>query len=541
MRKYQYFILLAFTCLTVYFSNLNMLPVNIMEARNFITAREMVDDGNWLLTTLNGEPRYEKPPLPTWLTAVSGMVFGFDNQAGLRLPASLITIVLLLLFYKLSERITKDMEVGLIASLVLATSFYMVFAGRNGQWDIFTHGFMMIGIYSLYKLFTQKTKRYSFALLAGLGIGASFMSKGPVSFYALLLPFLIAYGFVLKGKEIRNRIGPLLVVLLVSVIVSGWWYGYVYWKDAEHLLAITGEETDNWTSYNIRPFYYYWSFFTQSGIWTIPAFISLLYPYLKDRVTNKKVYTFSLLWTLASVVLLSIIPEKKSRYLLPVLIPLALNISFYIQYLIHNFKDISSTLEKIPIYLHFGLVGLIGIAFSFGGYLYLQDKVDGFWVWYCLLAIALLGFGIFILKNLFQKNIRWAFYYTVLFVCSILIFGLPMTNTLLHNENYQSISALKETAPVKDLNIYEYNEFSPEIVWNYKAPTPVLKSKVKLELPSEETFGVLVRDQALENFEQDFQGFSVEKLGEVDMNATSPGSRSHRKRLVRTLYKISRK
>ncbi|HNQ27790.1 MAG TPA: glycosyltransferase, partial [Aquaticitalea sp.] len=43
------------------------IPVSIMEARNFITAREMVDDGNWLLTTMNGEARYEKPPLPTWL------------------------------------------------------------------------------------------------------------------------------------------------------------------------------------------------------------------------------------------------------------------------------------------------------------------------------------------------------------------------------------------------------------------------------------------------------------------------------------------
>lgn len=44
------------------------LPVSIMEARNFITAREMITDGNWLLTTMNGLPRYEKPPLPTWLT-----------------------------------------------------------------------------------------------------------------------------------------------------------------------------------------------------------------------------------------------------------------------------------------------------------------------------------------------------------------------------------------------------------------------------------------------------------------------------------------
>jgi 4-amino-4-deoxy-L-arabinose transferase-like glycosyltransferase len=55
------------------------LPVSIMEARNFITAREMITDGNWLLTTMNGLARYEKPPLPTWLTAVSGLLFGIKN------------------------------------------------------------------------------------------------------------------------------------------------------------------------------------------------------------------------------------------------------------------------------------------------------------------------------------------------------------------------------------------------------------------------------------------------------------------------------
>ena len=48
---------------------LNTVQVSIMEARHFISAHEMVADGHWLLTTMNGEPRYEKPPLPTWLSA----------------------------------------------------------------------------------------------------------------------------------------------------------------------------------------------------------------------------------------------------------------------------------------------------------------------------------------------------------------------------------------------------------------------------------------------------------------------------------------
>ncbi|MGB2683418.1 MAG: glycosyltransferase, partial [Olleya sp.] len=38
--------------------NLETIQVTIMEARNFITAREMLLDDHWILTTMNGEARY---------------------------------------------------------------------------------------------------------------------------------------------------------------------------------------------------------------------------------------------------------------------------------------------------------------------------------------------------------------------------------------------------------------------------------------------------------------------------------------------------
>ena len=175
-------------------------------------------------------------------------------------------------------------------------------------------------------------------MLAGLFFGCSFLSKGPVSFYALLLPFLISFGIVYRYKDFKSRILPTLVFILVAIIVSSWWHFYTLMFDKEAVLEITKNETSNWTSYETKPFYYYWSFFTQSGLWTIPAFIALLYPYLKSRVFDKKAYLFTFLWTIGSVILLSIIPEKKSRYLLPVLIPLALNTGFYIEYLIRSFS-----------------------------------------------------------------------------------------------------------------------------------------------------------------------------------------------------------
>ncbi|MDF1516551.1 MAG: glycosyltransferase, partial [Lutibacter sp.] len=68
--------LLSGVVLLMLLIHLEVPNITIMEARNFITAREMVQDDNWLLTTMNGETRYQKPPLPTWLTAVSGILIG---------------------------------------------------------------------------------------------------------------------------------------------------------------------------------------------------------------------------------------------------------------------------------------------------------------------------------------------------------------------------------------------------------------------------------------------------------------------------------
>ena len=51
------------------FAHRDVIGVDIMEARNLITAREMIETGRWLVPTLHGEPRLAKPPLPTWLTA----------------------------------------------------------------------------------------------------------------------------------------------------------------------------------------------------------------------------------------------------------------------------------------------------------------------------------------------------------------------------------------------------------------------------------------------------------------------------------------
>lgn len=536
IEKYPIAIIIL-VCIGIFLFNLDVIYVNIMEARNFISAREMLLNENWLLPTMNDVARYEKPPLPTWLTALSAYLFGVHNLWALRLPAALICIVLILAYYKLVIEFFKKKNLAFYTALILATSFYIIFSGRNGQWDIFAHGFMVLSIFFLLRILHQSNKRVLYALGSGVFFGCAFLSKGPVSPYVLWLPFIIAYLATYKKRLSKRHILPMLLTLIIGLCVGLSWYGYVRIEDPANYLKITGEETGNWSSYNIRPFYYYWSFFTQSGIWTIPSFIALLYPYLKNKVSDPKAYTFSFIWTISSVVLLSIIPEKKSRYLLPVLIPMALNTAFYIEYLIARFKNLKRS-EKLPVYFNFGLIGFIGISFPTAGFLYFRDNLKGFYANFTLCAVLLFLSGLLILIALKKQQIKKVFLLTIAFTWVILTAGFPLTKALYINPNFNNISNLKP-----DVKLYSYGEVTPESLWHLGYSVPDIIYSGPLETPQENRFGILVTPENTSEFKRIFATeYHIELADTFDINYTaSPQLSAYKDRLITYYFILEKK
>ena len=520
--------------------NIDAIDVTIMEARNFITAREMIADGNWLLTTMNGEPRYQKPPLPSWLTAISALIFGLKNIFALRLPGLLMVAVTGIASYLLSLKLLNNKAHALINAFITITSFYVIGIVIEAPWDIFTHGFMLVAILHLFQLFEKNTNYWKHTLIAGVFFGLSILSKGPISLYALLLPFLLAYGFSYKFKHFKTKAFSMFSFIIIAIVIGGWWYLYVRLEDPITFTAITSKETGNWGSYNVRPFYYYWSFFTQSGLWTIPAFIALLYPYMKSRVCNLKAYRFSFYWTIFAVILLSIIPEKKSRYLMPVLIPMAINTGFYIEYLIRRFKDIKDKKETIPVYFNFGLIACIGILFpviGFGIGPFLAGKI----LWWLLLAsVLLMSIGILIIINLKRKQIKQVFYLSAAFMAAALISVLPLS-AIQNQAGYNPISNLKLELNKENIPVYSLNGIAPEMIWQFGAKISQIKTDTTYNFPKETKFAVL--SKALTNEELVFlkESFVIDTKEVYDLNRKADGERGHKKRLMSHLYLFTRK
>lgn len=513
--------------------NLNSAVLTIMEARNFITAREMVLDGNWILTTMNGNPRYEKPPLPTWLTAISGILFGMKSLFALRLPAALLVAFSGVFMYLFAKKLTKDQILSTIIGFIFITSFYIIGIINEAPWDIFTHGFMIAAIYFLFRFFETNTDVWKNAIFAGILSGLSLMSKGPVSLYALLLPFIISYAIIFKFKHFKVKILPLLSFIILMLAIGGWWFMYVRMVDDEAFIEIAKQETSRWGSYNVRPFYYYWSFFVQSGIWAILALIALIYPYVIKRISNKKLYKFTFLWTIITLVLLSIIPEKKPRYLVPILFPLAINTGLYVNYLIQGFKGFKSKRDSFPAYFNFGLFGLLGFAIPIAGFIILKNKLDGLWIPFGLLSISLLAIGLFIFKNLSEKNIKNAFYGQVLFMLAVLVFGMPLSKSFQDITSFKNISDLKnEFETEQNIKSYALNGLTPELLWYYGSTI----EEITTTLPEEDRFGILVQKIDEEKFKQLTKAYKVELIEEYDLNYF----KKKRIRLERDYYLITK-
>lgn len=518
--------------------HLDVPNVTIMEARNFITAREMIHDNNWLLTTMNGEARYQKPPLPTWLTAISGLLFGVESLFALRLPSALMVLFLGIFSYYFSLKLQFSKKHSLNNSLILITSFYVFGIINEAPWDIFAHGFMFAGLYYLFQFFESKQSEWKKAILAAIFIGLSIMSKGPVSLFAVFLPFLISYGVVFKFKNFKQRLVPFILCVLLFLAIGSWWFVYVRIADTQAFLEIATRETGNWSSYNVKPFYYYWSFFTQSGLWTIPAFIGLLYPYLIKRITDKKAYKFTFWWTIIAVILLSSIPEKKARYLMPALIPLALNTGFYIEYLMQEFSKLTSKKETIPVYFNFGLIAVIAIILPMALYVILKDNFNTYFLNYILTSVASLIIGVLILFNLAKKKFKTVFYLTVVFMVSLFLFGLPISKVLNKNDDFKAINTLYSIEKKQQIKIYSIGEITPELLWDYNGILKDIYKNEALIIPSEENFGILIMNEDVKKITTQLSEKYHLKLTETyNLNVGS----KNKQRLIRQLYLVSKK
>lgn len=469
-RKYFFVVLLVFV---TFFVNNSAIPTDIMESRNIVTAREMVDDSNWLVPTMNGELRLEKPPLPTWIAAVVEYLCP-QSLSAQRLAAGVMGVVWTFFLFLLVKFFTRDIDFSLLTMMVFLTMYQVVLMGRTATWDIYCHAFMMGAIYFLVRGFAADAHyQWRWFPMAGVFMGLSFLSKGPVAFYALLLPALIA-GLCYKKPAIKDRLGGIALMILVAVIIGGWWYAYLLAFEPKAMETVMVKESGNWASHNIRPWYYYWRFFTETGIWTVLMAAGLFFPYWKSRLKQPRIYGFFIVWTYSALVLLSIMPEKKMRYLLPMMAPCAVCVAYMLTTCARGNGKIETALYRANGYL-IGLFSIVaGLLIAITGILHNELNT----IFSCTLFI---GAGIWIV---FSTRNRQAFDLIVGVSVMFMIvecFCLSAIGGLFSNPYRHSIGHVSEVKAVNKVPFYhpESEEMRIELV--YEADRKILPLNVKSE------------------------------------------------------------
>lgn len=349
MKSRNTIFLLIIFCITTFFVNRSALPTDIMESRNIVTAREIVSDGNWLLPTMNGELRLEKPPLPTWVAGLMEMVAP-NNLSVQRFAPAVMGLIWTLFLFLTAKYLTRRNDFAVNTVLVFLTLYNVVLMGRSATWDIYCHSFMMGAIYFFLRGFYDDdhgfyeedqgfyyegplhTHKWRWFLLAGLFMGLSFESKGPVSFYALLLPFILTV-ILLRKPRMKGKWGPLCVSILICLVLGGWWYIYLLTYHPEATEYVIHKESAAWSGHNVRPWYYYWRFFLEGGLWAPFILAALVIPFWRKRISQPKKYVSVVVWMLLQLVLLSCMPEKKMRYLLPMAPTVAMSVAFVLVWL----------------------------------------------------------------------------------------------------------------------------------------------------------------------------------------------------------------
>lgn len=176
-------------------------PVDMMELFNLVPVREAFRDHHWLMPTLNGVPRLEKPPLPVWIPAASVKLLGIDSLWLLRLPSLLLALLtgfatygLGCLFFENAHdpHDPRGRRYALLAAILLPTMLVFNRQARLASYDIFATGFLTCG--AMFLAMLAETQRPSLskwlllALGAGVATGLSVMSKGPVPVATVMLP-----------------------------------------------------------------------------------------------------------------------------------------------------------------------------------------------------------------------------------------------------------------------------------------------------------------------------------------------------------------
>ncbi|NVM77829.1 4-amino-4-deoxy-L-arabinose transferase-like glycosyltransferase [Duganella sp. SG902] len=220
-KKFLWSLLAAFTLVWLYMLGVRTL-VPPDEGRYAEMAREMWATGDWITTRLNGIKYFEKPPLQTWMNALSFGAFGLGEWQA-RLWTGLCGLGGVLFTGYAAHRVFGA-RAGFYAALVLGSSLFWVASGQINSLDMSLSGMMTIALCAM--LIAQRdgaapAERRNWMLACWAGMALAVLAKGLIG---LVLPgaVLTLYSLLSRDFAIWKRLHLGKGLLLFFAIAAPW-------------------------------------------------------------------------------------------------------------------------------------------------------------------------------------------------------------------------------------------------------------------------------------------------------------------------------
>lgn len=323
------------------------------EGRYAEMAREMVATGDWITLRLNGLKYFEKPPLQTWMNALTFELFGLGEWQA-RLWTGLCGVLGVVLVAFTGTRMFSA-RIGFYAALVLGSSFLWAGLGHINTLDMGLSGMMTISLCAL--LLAQRSEishgeQRNWMLLCWAGMALAVLSKGLIG---LLLPgaVLVLYTLFSRDWSIWKRLHLVLGLILFFLITTPW-FVLISLKNPEFpQFFFIHEQFQRFTSKihnRYGPPYY----FVPILILGIVPWLGVLFQSLWNGAHERSAASgfqpkkLLLIWSIFIFVFFSISDSKLPSYILPIFPALALLIACHLDNASNKSVQASAWLLLVP-------------------------------------------------------------------------------------------------------------------------------------------------------------------------------------------------
>ncbi|TFV86532.1 glycosyltransferase family 39 protein [Oxalobacteraceae bacterium OM1] len=303
------------------------------EGRYAEMAREMVATGDWITPRLNGIKYFEKPPLQTWMNALTFAAFGLGEWQA-RLWTGLCGLFGVV-FTAFAGRKVFGPRIGFLGGVVLGSSFMWAALGHVNTLDMGLAGMMTLSLGAL--LIAQRDEatpreRRNWMLACWAGMALAVLSKGLIG---IVLPgaVLVLYTFAARDWAIWKRLHFGAGLLLFFVITVPW-FALVSLRNPEFpQFFFIHEHFQRFTSkvhHRAGPLYYFVPILLIGIVPWLGVLAQSLWGARREPGARFQPKTMLLVWSVFIFIFFSMSGSKLPSYILPIGPSLALLVACYL-------------------------------------------------------------------------------------------------------------------------------------------------------------------------------------------------------------------